>query len=202
MAGYLLVHPGRRVPDRLLALVLAAVLLRLGKAIGVYLLPDLNVLYHVVWFGVLAFGGPLLWCYASRLRDGGGGRSCLPHLVPPALLVIALAIRPDLMHLRPLYLVTLGWYLAYVAAASIRLVGLVRNRRRPRRERIWLVVQDTAFQELDPLVQMSRLRRVMRERVADQIARSRMPVVLPDEENEPGREYMDSLFEALLKLLK
>jgi AraC-like DNA-binding protein len=137
-AATLLVHPGRKDLNRLLAGLLFLYTLRLSKAIGVFFLPDLHTLYHVIWFGVLALTGPLLFCYVERLRSADTKRLVLLHLVAPALFVLALIVRPDLMQHRIVYFATVGWFLAYLAMACRRIVSLLLAQRLRTSARSWL----------------------------------------------------------------
>jgi hypothetical protein len=68
-------------------------------------------------------------------------------------------------------------------------------------EAIWLCMQPDTFAQLPPMLQMSELRRLMREKVADKLARSGVDVRLPDHERLPGMEYLAELLDALRNLL-
>ncbi|NOY81546.1 MAG: hypothetical protein GXP31_11160 [Kiritimatiellaeota bacterium] len=69
-------------------------------------------------------------------------------------------------------------------------------------EAIWLRIQPPAFAELPPLLQMSELRKLMRDTGAEKLARSGVDIRFPDAERQPGMDYLDALFVALRNLLR
>ncbi|OGV78383.1 MAG: hypothetical protein A3K19_20165 [Lentisphaerae bacterium RIFOXYB12_FULL_65_16] len=68
-------------------------------------------------------------------------------------------------------------------------------------EAIWFCIQPDAFAKLPPLLQMSELRKLMRESAGAKFARSGLAASLPDEERLAGMEYLDELMVAVRNLL-
>ncbi|MCK5805731.1 MAG: hypothetical protein KAI66_23065 [Lentisphaeria bacterium] len=69
-------------------------------------------------------------------------------------------------------------------------------------EAIWLRIQPDSFGELSPMLQMSELRKLMRDEGAEKLVRSGVELRLPDEESLAGMEYLDRLLSALRDLLR
>jgi DNA-binding transcriptional ArsR family regulator len=68
-------------------------------------------------------------------------------------------------------------------------------------EAIWLCIQPDAFAKLPPLLQMSELRKLMREGVSAKLGRSGLTASLPDAERLAGMAYLDELLVAIRNLL-
>jgi len=68
-------------------------------------------------------------------------------------------------------------------------------------ETVWLRIQPDAFGKLSPLLQMSELRKLMRDEGSAKLARSGIDVPLPDEERLAGMDYLAELMVALQRLL-